>query len=148
MEGWLELHLMRLFSNAVRRNLATLIVGPLAMVPMVWLAVFISALATDEPASQGAALGLFMALVGLVFAYPATLLIGIPAFIVLERLNKLNLLNLSLVGGISAVLFAQLLPASIVTVSLFIYSALSVSSGCWLVNRSIHQKQLLNQTAK
>lgn len=137
---------MKFFTAATMRNIVTLILGPLLMVPTVWMVLFISTVATGEKVFQGAMLGLFIGIVGLVFAYPATLLVGIPAFVILERCNRLSLLNISLVSGICAVIIAQVFPASILNTLLCIYSALSVSTGCWLVNRWVYQRQLLKRT--
>jgi hypothetical protein len=128
---------MKTFSDTTRKNIFVFFVGPLVMLPAVLLgALVLSLFAGGEDLLSALGFGLFVASIGLVvFAYPATLVIGIPAIIILERKNKYGLMPLVLIGLLGAGFITVLSAPSVFVLAAYSYSAISVSLGCWYANR-------------
>ena len=87
---------MKTYGDLFRKNLLACIFGPLAILPATLLyALAFKIFAPESNQNQVDVISVFI-LVGLIVAYPLTLIIGVPLTITLEKLNKLNLSNILL----------------------------------------------------
>ena len=140
---------MKSFSRTTRKNIAVFFFGPLALFPAALLAILIMLLfGGAEEIVNTLYFTFYIPIIGLfVFAYPATLLIGIPAIIFLERNEKMGLMPLSLVGVLGAIIITVFSAPSLFVFALFCYCALAVCVGCWYVNKLLSkQSQSLDKS--
>ena len=97
--------------SITKKNLAAGLIGPLGLYPAFFIAWVVLALvdtyegrASLESASDGLLLFLGMATVGLIYAYPLTIVFGLPSAALLRKLNLFKL---------PIVLLVSLIPVSI-----------------------------------
>lgn len=128
---------MKAFSKTTRKNIFTFLIGPLALIPAIVLgSIVMSIFVEGNNLLSTFKFGLFIAFFGLiVFAYPATLFVGIPSIMILERKGKYGLLPLILISLLVAAVISLMVFPSIFMVSVYCYSAVTVSLGCWYANK-------------
>ena len=133
---------MNMLSIKTRKNILVFFVGPLALIPAVLIATLILLFFNaGEDFLEGFASGLVVLFYGLVFiAYPATLILGIPAIIILEKTNKYGLVPLLIIGLLGAILITAMSAPSVVVLVAYSYCAISVSLGCWYANKCFSAK--------
>ncbi|WP_156042711.1 hypothetical protein [Marinobacterium lacunae] len=128
---------MKIFSKETRRNVIVFFVGPLFMVPAVLLGILIINFLKGDLSDLGGtvAFGLVASIIGLFwFAYPLTLVLGLPAIRFLCRLNYLNPFSLAMVSLLGALIVTVIVDdMSLWVFSIFGYCSIAVSSGCWYV---------------
>lgn len=127
---------MKAFSTETRANIAAFFIGPLFLIPAVLAGIAILSVLNGQANEIGSALavGVMVALYGLfVFAYPMTLIIGIPSILLLKKFGKYSLLSLVSVSFVGAGIVAVLIEPGLESWLLFCYCSASVSFGCWFV---------------
>ena len=122
-----------------KKNLAAGLIGPLGLYPAFFVAWIVLALldtcegrASFESASDGLLLFLGMATVGLIYAYPLTIVFGLPAAALLRKVKLFNLPVVLLVSLIPvSILFGVFVPTFHGWL-IYGYASLSVALLCWL----------------
>ena len=127
---------MRAFGDLFRKNLLALLLGPLAVIPAT--IVYTLGFQFIDPAENQEQFGIapLFILFGLIIAYPATLIIGLPASILLEKFNKFNLLNLLIVSFIVVSIYALIMEGSFFGYLFILYFAIWVACGSWFFYKS------------
>ncbi|UZR98711.1 hypothetical protein [Chondrinema litorale] len=145
---------MKTFSKSTIRNVIVFFTGPLFLIPAVMVGLLITSIIRKnyvdffgfayEGLVGAVGLSLLISAGCLLFAYPLTLIWGIPTIYILEKTNCLNVLNLILIGLSGATLLTLFIVLIFVTPLKFDYSFLwiwlvsiycttAVSLGCWFV---------------
>ncbi|WP_319557348.1 hypothetical protein [Thiomicrorhabdus sp.] len=122
-----------------KKNLAAGLIGPLGLYPAFFVAWVVLALldtyegrASLESASDGLLLFLGMATVGLIYAYPLTIMFGLPSAAFLRKLNLFKLPIVLLISLIPvSILFGIFVPTFYGWL-IYGYASLSVAFLCWL----------------
>lgn len=122
---------MKTFTPDTRKLIVAALLGPLAIVPALLLvgAIFMVRFPVGDVVSGVLALSMF----GLVMAYPAVLVIGVPGVMLLRHFGRLSLLSLI---GVALVL-CLFLPNDWGLVLLYCYCATAVALGCWWVYKLV-----------
>jgi hypothetical protein len=132
--------------NVFKRNLASALIAPIALYPATFFAWFFLALLDliDKKesvrsfggATDGLELLFAIPTIGLIFAFPLTIIFGIPIALILQKLNIFKLpiiLSLSLVPVTLLAVFIS----SFHGMSIFYYFSLAVAFSYWLVYERI-----------
>jgi hypothetical protein len=123
---------MKTFSLFSRKIIVSVLLGPLTVIPAVFLLAYIEAIFSKQ--SVQVALGeLFplYVLVGLTTSYISTLVVGLPTVFVLNKLKKLTLVNVTLVWLVPLSVLCLFQAPSLIFWAFFSFSAFSVTCGCW-----------------
>ena len=126
---------MNTFSSQFRKNFLACLIGPLAIIPAT--VVYALAFKVIEPAANVDNFELvpFMALFGLLFAYPVTLLVGLPISLVLQRMHTFNFATLSVIVVLLAALYSFINSIQLLEFAFIIYFSIWVSSTCWYLHK-------------
>lgn len=129
---------MESFSEFTRKNVAAVVLGPLALIPTLLLLAYVEVLFKNQSAKVafGELFPLYTA-VGLPFTYLVTLIVGLPTVVILNKLNKLNLLNITLVWLIPLSIFSLFQNPAFIFWVFFTCCAFSVTLSCWGIHKIV-----------
>ena len=120
-----------------KRNIASVLVGPLALIPaLVFYGMVANLLGPEDDVAWLQIAELYF-LVGVPLAYAATFILGIPVGLVLDYFGKLTAVNLSAVAVVVSapiMLFSNEQIYAWITTS---YLSVSVVLGCWYVRKKV-----------
>jgi len=132
-----------IFLKQIKGYLSVLFIGPLFLVPAIVVGMTLYTLLSNSSIDINHAifLTLFISFVGLfLFAYPLTLVVGLPAMYLLNKYNKLSCINFVMTGIIVATAITLAFKnAYIYLWFIFCYCAISVCLGCWFVYRKYEE---------
>ncbi|WP_045858610.1 hypothetical protein [Teredinibacter purpureus] len=123
---------MKIFSQFTRKNVMAVALGPLAIIPASFLLAYAEVVFRGQ--SVQVALGELFPLyvvVGLPIGYLVTFIVGIPTVLVLNKLNKLSLLNITSVWLVPLSIFSLFQEPIILFWAFFTFPAFAVTVGCW-----------------
>ncbi|PCJ97581.1 MAG: hypothetical protein COA42_24515 [Alteromonadaceae bacterium] len=129
---------MKAFSQFTRKNVGAFFIGPLALIPAVFILLSLEIVFNNQ-ASSTMWMGLFplYAAIGLAIAYPATLFLGVPSVVVLKKHGRLTLTNLLLVGLVPISVATLFVSPTIYFWLFFASCSSSVIIGAWYVYKRI-----------
>lgn len=117
-----------------RKSLFSITLGPLLLVPalgMVGSVISIMNLSNFSDFTGMTALYLMYGAIGLMFAYPGTIIFGLPSMLALRAYNKFNLPMLIAVSLIPATIIFGLVMPTLGGWLFYGYSSAAVAVGCW-----------------
>lgn len=128
---------MKTFSETTRKNVISVLVGPLAVVPAILVMGLVSHLLfPDESAiTDWKQVFNFYSVIGIMIAYVLTTLFALPLVVVLQKMNAFTLLNVVLLalGIAGALCFAS--SSQLLAFLYFGYFTVSVAIACWGIHR-------------
>ena len=126
----------------VKKNIAAGLIGPLGLYPAFFIAWFFLAIidayegrASFESAGDGLLLFLGMASVGLIYAYPLTILFGLPVAALLRKLNWFKLPFILLLSLVPVTILFGLFVPIFYGWLIYGYASLAVAFMCWVAYR-------------
>ena len=127
---------MKTFSDSFRKNAFACIFGPLAVIPATIVYALAFKIIAPQANSSNFELVPFVAFIALAVAYPATLFLGLPISLILQKMGKFNLVNLLIVSTISISTYGVISGAHLTEFVLAIYFSIFVVTGCWYLHRA------------
>lgn len=129
---------MKTFSPFTRKNVASVLFGPLSIIPALLLLAYKEVLFNHQTVqvALGELFPLYM-VVGLPISYLATLAVGLPTVLVLNKLQRLTLLNITLVWLVPLSILSLFQEAPLTFWVFFTFPALSVTCGCWALYKVV-----------
>ena len=126
---------MKTYGEIFKTKFLACLLGPLAIIPAaILLSLVFKLIDPTTNQDQMGAIGLFIAF-GLIIAYPATLLLGLPLSIVLEKFEQLNLLNLLLIVVLLVGCYVLYIGHSFLEFLFILYFSFSVTVCSWYFHR-------------
>ena len=128
---------MKTFSDTTRKNVISVLVGPLAIIPAILvMRLVINLLFLEESAlTDWKQVFNIYTVIGTVVAYVLTTLFALPLVVVLQKMKAFTLLNLVLLAlGIAGVLCIAL-SCQLFVFWYFGYFTVSVAIACWGIHR-------------
>jgi len=133
------------YEKAFKKNLLSVGLGPLLLVPALTVfGLFVAILETSAllevnlDCIDTIILFMMMGGTGLIFAYGATIVFGLPTILLLQGFKKFSLPVLIVISVIPATVFFWFQPGFDWESWLFYsYSSSAVATGCWLVHRCV-----------
>lgn len=128
---------MRTFSDTTRKNVISVLVGPLAILPAILLMGLVSHLLFPEESSVthwGQVLN-FYSVIGIAIAYVLTVVLALPLVIALQRMQAFTLVNVVFLALGIAGLLCLASSSQLLAFLYFGYFTISVAVACWGIHR-------------
>lgn len=125
-------------NEVVRKSILSVALGPLLLVPglgAVGVLVSVLNLSSFSDFWGMTALYLMYGVVGLIFAYPAAVIYGLPVMLALRAFGKFTLPFLLVASVLPASILLGIVAPSFLGWLLYSYSSVIVALGCWYVFR-------------
>ena len=119
-----------------KRLIIAIVVGPLSIIPAIILYMTLEFILSpsNPPDLLGIYLGgLFVALLGLVYAYGYTLIYGVPSFLLLRKYKMDNAITILIVSLIPVSILFAINPDRWFTYGEMAYLSVVVALSCWLI---------------
>jgi len=114
------------------------LVGPLAVIPAMVFGVFIikvSGLTHSSFSAEELKFTLMVSVIGLIYAYPLTMLIGMPLFILLRKFNKDNFITILFISQLPVLLMLAFTKGDYSSPIAISYFSACVSLSCYFLYR-------------
>ncbi|WP_028877547.1 hypothetical protein [Teredinibacter turnerae] len=131
---------MKTFSVTTRKNVAAVLLGPLFLVPAMLLTYLVLALLNNgSPTNSSNVIGisLFFSFWGLIIAYPAAIVLGVPSVLILKRIGKLNYFTVLVAAIVWSIPLSAIFGIDSGSMLFVVYCACIVASGCWMVYKHV-----------
>ncbi|AZN34483.1 hypothetical protein PSH55_16425 [Pseudoalteromonas sp. Angola-31] len=128
---------MKTFSDTTRKNVISVLVGPLAIIPAILIMGLVSHLLFPEESAitDWKQVFNFYSVIGIMIAYVLTTLFALPLVVVLQKMKAFTLLNVVLLAlGIAGVLCLAS-SSQLLAFLYFGYFTVSVAISCWGIHR-------------
>jgi hypothetical protein len=126
---------MKVYSAQTKKLVKAALIGPLAILPALFIYTVGDYIVNPKlyASADWSDIIFVYVLFGLFFSYLGTVLLGLPAGVILTKLNQFRILNLIFVSLILAVLISLYLGFTANKLLFFSYCSCFVAVGCWVV---------------
>lgn len=128
---------MRMFSNTTRKNIISVLIGPLAVIPAMLVMGLVSHMVYPEASAttDWKQVFNFYSAIAMLVAYTLTVVVALPLVVALQKMQAFTLLNVVLLAlGIAAIICLAS-SSELFAFLYFGYFAVSVAVTCWSIHR-------------
>ena len=128
---------MKTFSATTKKNIISVLVGPLAIIPAILLMGLASHLIFPENSAitDWKQVFNFYSVIGIAFAYVLTALLALPLVVALQKMQAFSLVNVVLLALGIAGLLCLASSSKLLAFLYFGYFTVSVAVACWGIHK-------------